>query len=120
MTKSPKENHRVAAAGGGELVFVVDVSSFTRAGFVGASTYDGRRVDIEFDDAGAGVFLPALMARRIHVRKGSKVTLSLEDGAIEVAVLPFAGMSKTPRISDPKTYYAVGREGGSILRIRKA
>lgn len=31
-----------------------------------------------------------------------------------------AGVGKDIRISDSKVYYLIGREGGAILRVRKA
>ncbi len=99
---------------------MVDVSALTENGFVGTSTYGGREVDLEFDEKGAGVFLTAEMAGRLHVRKGSMVLLAIEDGSIQVEELPVAGVSKSPRISDTKAYYAVGREGGAVLRLRRA
>lgn len=103
-----------------ELVFVVDVSSLTKDGFVGSSTYEGKVVDLEFDVEGEGVFLPSDMAARLHVRKGSKVSVSLEDGSAQLVELAFSGVSKAPRISDDKVYYAIGHAGGAVLRIRKA
>ena len=109
----------MAAARAAELVFVVDVTSFTERGFVGTTTYEGENVGLEFDDSGAGVFLTAEMARRLSVKSGSYVSVSVEDGA-EVIRLKVSGIGKGPRVSDQKVYYAVGREGGAILRIRKA
>jgi ABC-type lipoprotein release transport system permease subunit len=110
----------VAESGPAELVFVVDVSSFTNKGFIGTSTYGGKKVDIRFDDAGAGVFLTSEMAARLHVKKGSKVSLTLEEGSNQVVEIPVAGLAKAVRVSDPKVYYAVGREGGAVMRLRKA
>ncbi|MDG6985499.1 MAG: hypothetical protein JRM73_01970 [Nitrososphaerota archaeon] len=103
-----------------ELVFVVDVSSLTKKGFVGSSTYQGKRVDFSFDDGADGVYLTPQMTARMHVRKGSKVMVALEDGAALFVELSVAGTSKAPRISDQRVYYAIGHEGGAILRIRKS
>jgi ABC-type lipoprotein release transport system permease subunit len=110
----------MAAASPAELVFVVDVTSLTSKGFVGSSQYAGKKVDIDFDDGDSGVFLSSEMAARLHVKKGSKVALTLEDDHSSVVDLAVAGVGKTARISDPKIYYAVGREGGAIIRVRKA
>jgi ABC-type lipoprotein release transport system permease subunit len=110
----------VAEALGAELVFVVDVSSFTKDGFIGSSTYEGSPVALEFDDADKGVFLTSEMAKRIHVRKGSQVTVAIEDDSNQVAVSNVAGLGKELRISSAKVYYAVGKEGGAIIRVRKA
>ena len=110
----------MASAGAAELVFVVDVSSLTKKGFVGTTTYQGKRIDLEFDDQGAGVFLTSEMAGRLHVRKGSALSVIIEEDENRVAGATVAGIGKAPRISDPKVYYAVGREGGAIIRIRKA
>lgn len=109
----------MASAGLAELVFVVDVSSLTKKGFVGTTTYEGREVDLEFDDAGTGVFLTSEMAGRLHVRKGSTLSVIIEDERNQVVEAPVAAVGKVLRISDPKVYYAVGREGGAILRLRK-
>ncbi len=103
-----------------ELVFVVDVSSLTRKGFVGTTTYEGRKVDLEFDDDGEGVFLSAEMARRLHVRRGSHLSILIEGEKNQLIDASVASVGRVLRISDPKVYYAVGREGGAILRIRKA
>lgn len=120
-TKGPKRSPRIAAATGGvELVFVVDVSSFTKNGFLGTTTYEGTEVDIEFDDAGAGIFLTPEMAGRLHVKKGSKVSLALEEDTMHVVGLVVGGVGKSLRISDPKAYYDIGKEGGAILRLKRA
>ena len=119
-TTGLKRRHRsVASAGTAELVFVVDVSSLTKRGFVGTTTYQGKGIDLEFDDEGAGVFLTSEMAGRLHVRKGSALSVTIEEDENRVAGSTVAAIGKAPRISDPKVYYAVGREGGAIIRIRK-
>lgn len=120
MKTRGQRNPRTAQAGPAELVFVIDVSALTEGGFVGTSAYEGEKVELEFDDAGKGVRLTAEMAGRLRVRKGSKVSLALEDGSSEVVGLTVSGIGKAPAISDPKVYHAVGREGGAVVRIRKA
>jgi hypothetical protein len=109
----------VADAERTELVFVVDVSSFSKNGFVGTSEYEGARVDADFDEEGKGVFLTAEMAGRLRVRKGSKVTLTVEGETSAVSELTVAGVGKELRFSDPKVYYGIGREGGAVLRLTK-
>jgi ABC-type lipoprotein release transport system permease subunit len=122
-TKNPKRPKRsrpsVASAGQAELVFVVDVSSLTKEGFVGTTKYEGNKVDLEFDDGGAGIFLTSEMASRLHVRKGSALSITIEDEQNQLVEAQVAGIGRVLRISDQKIYYAVGREGGAILRIRK-
>ena len=119
-TRSPKRSSSVAEADEAELVFVVDVSSLTKKGFVGTTTYKGKQVALEFDDGGEGIFLPPEMAGRLHVRKGSTLSVIMENDRTLVTKAPVGGVGKAIRISDPKIYYAVGREGGAIVRIRKA
>jgi len=102
-----------------ELVFVVDVTSFTDKGFVGTTSYEGGKVDLEFDDGTAGVYLTGEMAQRIKVRKGSALSVVVENGKPEVVNTNVASVGKSLRISNTKVYYAVGREGGAILRVRK-
>jgi ABC-type lipoprotein release transport system permease subunit len=109
----------VSEAAEAEVVFVVDVSSFTKKGFVGTTTYEGRQVDVEFEDGGAGVFLNSAMARRMGVRRGSQLSVVIEDDRTQVASTKVAAVGKGLRISDAKVYYAVGKEGGAVLRIRK-
>lgn len=102
-----------------ELVFVVDVSSFTKDGFIGSTTYEGGQINLEFDDGVDGFYMSSGMASRLHVRKGSPLTIVIEDDRNEVAKSKVAGVGRSLRISDPKVYYGVGKEGGAILRIRK-
>ena len=105
----------------GELVFVVVASSFTKKGFMGSASYGGQSVDIEFDDKEEGVFLTQNMSKRLRVRKGSKVLLVVEAEDEPVATeATVAGVSPKPRLSSARVYYEVGKEGGAILRIRKA
>lgn len=114
-----RSNEGVAAAERAEIVFVVDVSSLTKKGFVGTSTYGGKKVDLEFDDSGAGVFLTSDMAERLHVRKGSKLSIIIEDEKKQMVESAVAGVGTRTRISDPKVYYSVGREGGAVIRLLK-
>ena len=109
----------MAGAEGAELVFVVDVSSLTKKGFVGSTRYEGRQADLEFDDGDEGVFLNAEMAGRLHVRKGSKLSILIEDDRNQVVESTVAGVGRTLRISDARVYYPVGRDGGAIVRVRK-
>ncbi|HEV2225449.1 MAG TPA: hypothetical protein VGR56_01440, partial [Nitrososphaerales archaeon] len=109
----------VAEAGEAELVFVVDVSSLTKKGFVGTTTYHGKQIALDFDDGGEGIFLTPEMAGRLHVRKGSTLSVIMENERTLVAKAEVGGVGKTLRISDSKIYYTVGREGGAIVRIRK-
>ncbi len=109
----------MAGAAAPELVFVVDVSSLTKKGFVGTTTYAGGQVDLEFDDGGDGVYLTSKMAGRIHVRKGSAVTLFVENERTQVSEATVSAVGRALRISDPRVYYEVGREGGAIIRVRK-
>ncbi len=102
-----------------ELVFVVDVSSLTEKGFVGTTKYRGEPVNLEFDDEGEGVFLTSEMAGRLRVRKGSALSVMIEDDRAQAVEATVASVGRRLRISDPKIYYAVGREGGAILRVRK-
>ena len=119
-TRAPKRSfHSVASARQAELVFVVDVSSLTRTGFIGSTEYEGKTVELEFDDKDAGVFLSSEMAERLHVRKGSSLSLTTENERNLVADASVAGVGKTLRISNSKVYYEVGKAGGAIVRIRK-
>jgi len=120
-TRAPKRSyHSVASAGQAELVFVVDVTSLTKTGFIGSTKYEGKKVELEFDDKDAGVFLSSEMAARLHVKRGSIVSLITENERNLVADATVAGVGKTLRISNSKVYYEVGKEGGAIVRIRKS
>lgn len=110
----------MASARQAELVFVVDVSSLTKEGFIGSTKYEGNTVELEFDDKDAGIFLSPEMAARLHVRKGSRVSLMLENERNQMADAVVSGVGKTVRISNSKVYYEVGREGGAVVRIRKS
>jgi len=109
----------VASAHQAELVFVVDVSSLTEEGFIGSTKYEGSKLELEFDDKDAGVFLSPEMAARLHVRKGSRVSLITENERNQVTDAAVSGVGKTVRISNSKVYYEVGKEGGAVVRIRK-
>ena len=107
-------------ASSGQLVFAVNISSFTRDGFAALTSYKGRTVEIIFDDLDEGVFLTPAMAARIGARKGSKVSIGVEDGEPLFAQALFAGAAKVPRVSSSKVYYALGKEGGAVVRITKS
>jgi len=110
----------VDSADRAELVFVVDVSSLTKKGFVGTTTYNGERVDVEFDDEDQGVFLTSEMATRLDSRKGSRLSLITENERTQVTEAVLSGVGEDLRISDAKVYYGVGKEGGAVVRIRKS
>ena len=109
----------MASAGQDELVFVLDVSLLTKEGFIGTTSYKGRVVEWRFDDGDAGIFISSEMAARLHVRKGSRVSLTTESERNQVTEAVVSGVGKTLRVSNPKVYYEVGREGGAVLRVRK-
>ncbi len=111
---------KVPGVDGDELVFVVDVSSFTKKGFVGSTTFAGRRVEVEFDDRDEGVSLSGEAAKRLHVRKGSHLSVMVEDDRTQHIQTEVAAVGESIRFSESKVYYAVGKEGGAIVRIRKA
>jgi len=110
----------VASARQAELVFVVDVSSLTKEGFTGSTKYEGKTIEVEFDDKDTGVFLSSEMAARMRVRKGSRISLITENERNQVIDATVAGVGKTIRISNSKVYYEVGKEGGAIVRVRKS
>ena len=120
-TRAPKRSyHSVASAPQAELVFVVDVSSLTKKGFVGSTKYEGKTVELEFDDKDAGIFLSPEMAGRLHVRKGSRVSLVTENERNQATDAVVSGVSDVVRISNSKVYYEVGKQGGAVVRIRKS
>ncbi len=105
----------------GALVFVIGVSSFTKRGFLGSTSFGGQPLEIEFDDQDDGIFLSPEMCTRIDVRKGSKVTVAVEgEDRPVVSEATIAGVTSKPRLSNAKVYYEVGRGGGAVLAIRKA
>jgi ABC-type lipoprotein release transport system permease subunit len=109
----------VASASQAELAFAVDVSSLTEKGFVGTTNFEGTTVDLEFDDQDGGVFLSSRMAGRLGVRRGSTVSIIIESEKNQVVEAVVGGVGKALRISDPRVYYAVGKEGGAVIRIRR-
>lgn len=104
----------------GEVVFVVDVSSFTEGGFIGTSSFAGEPIAIDFDDGDKGIFLNHEMARKLGVKKGSHLSALVEADKTQLAKVGVAAVGKVIRISDAKLYYALGKEGGAVIRIRKA
>lgn len=117
----PKKNHSGAIASDlTEIVLVVDASSFTSNGFIGVTEYEGGEVEAAFDDAGQGLSLPTGMASRLQVRKGSRVVLAIDEGSGQTVELVVAEVGRVLRISDSRAYYAVGREGGGVIRLRNA
>jgi ABC-type lipoprotein release transport system permease subunit len=103
-----------------ELVFVVDVSRFTPKGFAADSSFKGEKVSLEFDEDGEGIFLDAEMARRIGAGRGDALTVVVEDGVTVVSETSLTSVGDAVRLSDSKIYYAIGREGGTVVRIMKA
>jgi hypothetical protein len=104
-----------------ELIFAVSVSSFTEGGYLGSASYGGRSVDLEFDDKDAGIFLTPEMGKRIGTKTGSNVLVVVESESEPLVVESVvAGTASKPRISSAKVYYEVGKEGGAVLRVRKA
>ena len=104
-----------------ELLLVVDVSSFTDDGFVGSSEFEGKRVDIEFDDEDNGLTLSKEMCARTATRAGSKVLIFVEDDTkIQSFESKVRAVSSQPRFSNSKLYYFMGAKGGAIIRMRKA
>jgi hypothetical protein len=102
-----------------ELVFVVDVTSFTKDGFAAKTTFEGEEITIEFDEENDGIHLRALMAEKISAKRGSELSVIVEDGTTQVVQTKLTGIGTTLRISDAKVYYAIGREGGAVIRVRK-
>jgi len=109
----------VASAAQAELVFVVDVSSLSKRGFVGSTTYEGKTIELEFDDGDAGVFLTSEMASRLRVKKGSKVSVVTENERSMATGLAVGGVGKQVRISSRDVYYEIGKEGGAVVRLRR-
>jgi len=103
-----------------EIVFVVDVSSFTEKGFIGTSSFSGRPMPIDFDDGNQGIFLNHEMAGRLGVKRGSWVSALVEADKTQAVQMAVAAVGKVVRISDSKVYYAVGKEGGAVIRVRKS
>ena len=110
----------MSAGAESELVFALSISSFTRRGYIGSASLGGKPVDLEFDDADAGAFLTAEMLQRLGAKVGSKVLLVVEADEEPVTAETIVSKAAKARISNARVYYEVGREGGAILRIRKA
>src|SRR2546428_12334613 len=103
---------------GDELVFVVDVTSFTENGFIGSTNFGESRVNIEFDDGSDGVSLSPEMAKKIKVKVGSPVVIIGEnEEKPQTSESTVSSVGEKLRISDAKTYYFVGRYGGSARRL---
>ena len=107
------------AARKAELVFVVDVTALTENGFVGTSGYEGGTVALGFDDKDEGVFLSREMAARLGVKEGSKVYIVMEGDGDETVEARLTAVGGAPRISNPRVYRVVGREGGAVVRRRR-
>ncbi len=103
-----------------ELVFVVDVTSFTEQGFVGSSSYEGAVVEFEFDPGDEGVGVSPQMAGRLGVKKGAALSIAVEDDSTQRFASSVASVGKGLRISHPGVYHAVGGEGGAVVRVSKA
>ena len=121
MQGSPKRSRvGVSKSVEDEIVFVVDVSSFTEKGFIGTSSFSGRPMPIDFDDGNQGIFLNHEMAGRLGVKRGSWVSALVEADKTQAVQMAVAAVGKVVRISDSKVYYAVGKEGGAVIRVRKS
>ena len=103
----------------GMVSLVVDVTSFTEKGFIGTSSFSGKAVSIEFDDGDKGVFLNHEMAERLSVKKGSALSVVVEDDNTQMMRMTVSGVGATIRISSARLYFAVGKEGGAIIKIQK-
>ena len=105
----------------GELVFVVDVDSFTKNGFQCSSSFEGKRIEVEFDDADEGLTLSEEMCGRAGLATGSAVTIAVDDERnVEAFGSTVASVGDNLRFSSGRLYYLVGGLGGAIVRIRKA
>lgn len=102
------------------ISLVVDVSSFTKRGFIGTSNFSGEPIEIEFDDGDEGIFLAREMAKRLTVRKGSEVSVSVEDETTLTVKIAVVGVGRAARFSSARIYFAVGKEGGAVIRVQKA
>ncbi len=111
----------MAAPEAEELVFVVDVTSFTRDGFVGSSSFGGSKIDIEFDDQDEGLTLDARMCKKIHAKSGTPVRIVIDDEPkLELVDSTIKSVGDRPRISNAKVYYIIGRNGGGIFRVGRS
>jgi len=86
-----------------------------------SGSYRGEPVALEFDDRDQGVFLTPEMCKRLRVKRGSRllVVVEAEDEPVATEVTVAGSVSK-PRISSARVYYEIGKEGGAILKLRKA
>jgi hypothetical protein len=108
-------------SGNQELLLVVDITSLTSSGFIGSSSFQGKRVDIEFDDEDNGLILSPAMSARVTADAGSKVLIFAEDDMkIQTFESVVKGVADTPRFSNSKLYYFVGERGSAIIRLRRA
>jgi hypothetical protein len=121
MQEIPKRSRKGASRSSeDEIVFVVDVSSFTEKGFIGTSSFSGRPIPIDFDDGNQGIFLNNEMAKRLGVKEGSVISALVEADRTQSVQMAVAAVGKVVRMSDSKVYYAVGRDGGAVIRVRKS
>ena len=102
------------------ISLVVDVSSFTKRGFTGTSSFSGEPIEVEFDESDEGVFLSHAMAKRLSVKKGSEVSVLIEGETALAVKMTVAGVGTVARVSSARVYFAVGKEGGAVIRIQKA
>lgn len=109
----------MAVPAAGSVSLVVDVTSFTEKGFIGTSSFSGKAVAIEFDDGDKGIFLNHEMAKRLSVKKGSAVSVVVEDENTQMMRMTISGVGATIRISSARIYFAVGKEGGAVIKMQK-
>lgn len=123
-TTRPKKNRSASSrqtSDKAELVFVVDITSFTKAGYECSSSYEGTRINIECDTADQGLVLSKSMCERAGMNRGSLATISVEgEQKIEVFESVVTKVNEALRFSNAKLYYLIGSLGGAIVRIRKA
>src|SRR5437016_13345454 len=95
---------------GDELVFVVDVTSFTENGFIGSTNFGESRVNIEFDDGSDGVSLSPEMAKKIKEKVGSQVVIIGEnEEKPQTSESKVSMVGERTRITDAMTHYRVAR-----------
>jgi len=102
------------------ISLVVDVSSFTTRGFIGTSSFSGSPIEIEFDERDEGIFLVHEMAKRLSVRRGSEVSVLVEGETTLTLKMIVTSVGTAARISSARVYFAVGKEGGAVIKIQKA
>lgn len=119
MPKSSGPRGKESAAMG-EVVLVVDVGSFASKGFSGVSSFQGSRLEIDFDDEDKGLWLTKEMTAKLAASEGSPVEMLFEDeGGIKKVDSHVASIGDRVRVSSSQAYYLIGQAGGGILRIRK-